>query len=75
MQFETPGTQKRSQHVRSLSFGALLADEFAKLCRSNLSIYPDDGLPHSVWELSDTELASFDDFMRSAIGSTNEEGG
>ncbi|MCC9641629.1 hypothetical protein LOC71_05035 [Rhodopirellula sp. JC740] len=51
------------------------ADDFAKICRHELSVYPDDGLWGSVSELSGSELASFDAFIRSATALQSQTDG
>ena len=61
--------------TRALSFfDCTSADDFITLTKSELSIYPDDGLRHSVWELSDTEIASFDAFIRCAATRNSQSG-
>lgn len=42
------------------------AHGFVRLAKTELWVYPGDGLRHSVYELSDSNLASFDEFIRTA---------
>ena len=51
------------------------ADDFVKLAKTELWVYPGDGLRHSVYELSESELASFDEFIRTATTPKPPDGG
>jgi hypothetical protein len=71
---ETPGYAKRFTK-RALHFlQCNSADDFVKLCKSKLVMYPDDELEHSVWNLSESELVSFENFIRTALRSTTKGG-
>ncbi len=56
-------------------FECTSAAEFVELAKTELCIYPDDGLRHSVYELSDSDLASFDEFIRTATTPEPQDGG
>ena len=51
------------------------ADDFVALSKSKLSMYPDDELMQYVYELSDADLASLNEFIRSATISDPHDGG
>ena len=51
------------------------ANDFVTLTKTELWVYPDDGLRHSVYELSGSDLAAFDEFIRTATTSGPLGGG
>ena len=51
------------------------AADFVKLTRTELWVYPDDGLLHATCELSESDLKSFDEFIRNATTRETSNGG
>ncbi len=71
----TPGYALEFARNAISFFECKSAADFVKLTKSDLWVYPDDGLRHSVYELSDPDLVSFDEFIRTASTSEARDGG
>lgn len=62
----TPGYSLEFAANALAFFECKSAADFVDLTKAELWVYPDDELLHSIYELSHSELASFDDFIRTA---------
>lgn len=51
------------------------AADFVKLTKAELWVYPGDGLLHATYDLSESDLKSFDDFIRNATTPETSSGG
>jgi hypothetical protein len=71
----TPGYAVEIARDALSFFECTSAADFATLTKAELWVYPDDGLRHSVYELSESDLASFDRFIRTATTPEPQDGG
>lgn len=71
----TPGYAVEFARDALSFFDCKSAADFVTLAKTDLWVYPGDGLRHSVYELSDSELASFDEFIQTATTPEPQDGG
>ncbi len=71
----TPGYADEFARSALSFFDCNSAADFVKLAKAELWVYPDDGLLHATYELSESDLKSFDEFIRNATTPETSSGG